>query len=145
MRTGMGDHRVPIYLQEPTAYGTRGDDDTTAAHFRDAAVAAKAAGAAAWTFHQRAGFNLQSQSFASRLGDEVGLANAMQAIRAAIDATAWGADATDETDFYHLPPIQPRMASSSSPTKMSDRTSNEQERDGHVCVRARCGCGVCRA
>jgi hypothetical protein len=90
MRAGMGDRRVPIYLQEPTGYGSRGDDDTTAAHFRDAAVAAKAAGAAAWTFHQRVGFNLQSRSFASRLGDVSDLDNAMRSIRALIDATTWG-------------------------------------------------------
>ncbi len=100
LQAGMGDTHVPIDLQEPTAWGPRGEDDTTAPHFRDAAVAAKAAGAAAWTFHQRAGFNLETRSFASRLEDEPVLLDAMRSIRAAIDAAAWGAAVNEGTGIH---------------------------------------------
>jgi hypothetical protein len=60
----------PIYLQEPTASqqaGARsGRDDTDVEHFRDALRDARAAGAAAWTFHTRKGFRLDERSFTSQ-------------------------------------------------------------------------------
>jgi hypothetical protein len=59
--------KLPVYLQEPTGWGSRSDDDVEGDHFRRAARAAKRAGAAAWTFHQRVGFNLQRESFRSRI------------------------------------------------------------------------------
>lgn len=61
----------PIYLQEPTAYqlaGARsGRDDTDVEHFRTALRDARAAGAAAWTFHTRKGFRLDDRSFTSQM------------------------------------------------------------------------------
>jgi hypothetical protein len=59
----------PVYFQEPTAFGPRPGDDRERAHFTDAAAAAKRAGAAAWTLHQRAGFVLTAGSFRERLQD----------------------------------------------------------------------------
>jgi len=58
---------------------------------------------AAWCVRQRLGFNPQSRSFQSRLGDEVGLSADIQAIRAKIGAQpTWDVNAEDETNFYHL-------------------------------------------
>jgi hypothetical protein len=61
----------PVYLQEPTAYqlaGARpGRDDTDVEHFRSALRDAKAAGAAAWTFHTRKGFRLDDRSFTAQM------------------------------------------------------------------------------
>lgn len=55
---------LPIYLQEPNRF-RRPDDrqlhlDDTTEHYWVAARGAKRAGAAAWTFHTAAGFNLAS-------------------------------------------------------------------------------------
>lgn len=57
---------VPIYLQEPNRFRHPQDRqpylDDTAEHYWVAARGAKRAGAAAWTFHTAAGFNLASTS-----------------------------------------------------------------------------------
>ena len=74
-KTVVGDLKAidkrPIYLQEPTAYqlvGARsGRDDTDVEHFRTALRDARAAGAAAWTFHTRKGFRLDDRSFTSQM------------------------------------------------------------------------------
>jgi RHS repeat-associated protein len=102
VKTGAAPTVLPVYLQEPTGWGTGSHDDQTPGHFTAAAVAAKAAGAAAWTFHQRAGFNLQEASFESRLAGDATLRTELLGTRAAIDAQVWGLDATDEIHFYHL-------------------------------------------
>jgi hypothetical protein len=74
LQAGLGDSRVPIYLQEPIAVATLcpprcapGDWDSGRFRARDAARAAKQAGAAAWTFHTRSTFDLASISFVERL------------------------------------------------------------------------------
>jgi hypothetical protein len=62
----------PIYLQEPTAFqraGARADDDAAALHFVSAVRAARDAGAAAWVFHTRKGFDLSQRSFQDQLED----------------------------------------------------------------------------
>jgi len=56
---------IPVYLQEENYY-SEGDSSQT---FIDAAVNAKNAGAAGWTFHQTAGFDLKnSKSLREQLG-----------------------------------------------------------------------------
>ena len=55
---------LPIYLQEPNRFPRPGDRqpnlDDTPAHYWQAAQAARQAGAAAWTFHTAASFDLSS-------------------------------------------------------------------------------------
>jgi hypothetical protein len=80
----------PVYLQEPAKY-----TDTpgiTADNFITAVANAKAAGAAAWTFHTLAAKDLNGQSMTSNLaGIEVDFLNRF---RSYVDATAWGIQAT---------------------------------------------------
>ena len=102
IRSALGANPLPIYLGEPTAFGSRTNDDQTATHHRLAAAAAKQAGVAAWTFHQRAGFNLANESFRTRLTTSTVAATEATAVRTAIDAATWGLNPADETDFYHL-------------------------------------------
>lgn len=75
-----GPGRLPVYLQEPTGWGSRSDDDTEAEHFRRAARAARQAGAAAWTFHQRVGFNLQRESFKARIARDPAMKTALESL-----------------------------------------------------------------
>ena len=74
--TGLLAGNKPVYLQEPQAWdsglticnipdSSRGD--RVPGHFRTAARTAKAAGAAAWTFHTRQGFDLRNTSLKSRI------------------------------------------------------------------------------
>lgn len=70
---------LPVYLQEPQAWnsglricerteGVNRESDGTPDHFRAAVANAKSAGAAAWTFHTRQSFRLDSGgSFRSRI------------------------------------------------------------------------------
>ncbi len=80
LRSGVEHRRIPLYFQEPE----RWDHAPTAAHFAGAAAAARRHGAAAWTFHTRAGFDLSSATFRSRLDrSELG---ALRAVRGRIGA-----------------------------------------------------------
>jgi hypothetical protein len=96
LRQGMAGAGIAIYFQEPTAWGRdRSSDDRTPAHFTAAVRHAKAAGAAAWTFHQRAGFDLSRRSFLEQLADgaapEADPVSVLRALRPAADGTSWGA------------------------------------------------------
>jgi hypothetical protein len=71
---------LPLYFQEPTAWGTRSDDDEVVAHFLEAAGSAERAGAAAWTFHQRVGFNLERESFRTRLGRDAPMKHLLESL-----------------------------------------------------------------
>lgn len=64
LRNASGASR-PSYLQEPQKYCP--GSGLTGANFSTAVQNAKAAGAAAWTFHTEAGFDLKSSSFMSQL------------------------------------------------------------------------------
>ena len=62
----------PVYLQEPMPWtaicpGQIRDEDS--GHFLAAVKNARAAGAAAWTFHTRLGFDLRTQSLVSKLAE----------------------------------------------------------------------------
>jgi regulator of extracellular matrix RemA (YlzA/DUF370 family) len=68
----------PVYLQEPQAWnsgldvcgkieGKTLDADGNVAHFRRAVEKARAAGAAAWTFHTRQGFRLHDGTLRARI------------------------------------------------------------------------------
>lgn len=72
--------KLPVYLQEPTGWGSRSGDDVYADHFRRAVRAARRAGAAAWTFHQRVGFNLQSESFRARVERDASLKSTIESL-----------------------------------------------------------------
>jgi hypothetical protein len=55
----------PFYLQEPLRFDKRGDGydpDLTQTDYQNAAKAARQCGAAAWTFHSKAGFHLAGAS-----------------------------------------------------------------------------------
>jgi hypothetical protein len=80
-RRGAAPAVLPIYLQEPTGWGYRGGDDTTSGRFAAAAEAARQAGAAAWTFHQRVGFNLQRESFQDRIARDAALKKELEGLR----------------------------------------------------------------
>jgi hypothetical protein len=78
VKSTLGAAVQPIYLQEPTPASSRcgrADHDQDASHFVEAARQAKAAGAAAWTFHTRLGFALREQALTQQLQDA---ANASQ-------------------------------------------------------------------
>jgi hypothetical protein len=62
--------RQPVYLQEPMPATTACEGqavDREMSHFIGAADAAKASGAAAWTFHTRTAFDLSRQSLVEKL------------------------------------------------------------------------------
>jgi hypothetical protein len=72
VRSTLGDVAQPVYLQEPTpgsAHCPAADFDGDATHFLDAMTHAKAAGAAAWTFHTRLGFALRERTLVEKLND----------------------------------------------------------------------------
>jgi len=72
VRGSLGPSVQPVYLQEPTAWGSvcpRQDNDPDPAHFTAALANARAAGAAAWTLHTRVTFDLKSRSLVSKLND----------------------------------------------------------------------------
>jgi hypothetical protein len=74
VRRSLGGAVQPIYLQEPMPWGAvcpRQDHDSDPAHFAAALANARAAGAAAWTLHTRATFDLKSESLVSKLNDTV--------------------------------------------------------------------------
>jgi hypothetical protein len=70
----------PVYLQEPTGWGSRSDDDRDEGHFRSAVRAARRAGAAAWVFHQRVGFNLQGESFRVRISRDEAMKRTLESL-----------------------------------------------------------------
>lgn len=74
--------RLPVYFQEPE----RWDHAPVSAHFTEAAVSARQHGAAAWTFHTRAGFDLRRATFSSRL--ERTETRVLRGLRPRLDATA---------------------------------------------------------
>jgi hypothetical protein len=74
LKRGLGPSERPIYLQEPVPVATLcpprcepRDWDHAPLHAREAAAAAKRAGAAAWTFHTRSTFDLADRTFRARL------------------------------------------------------------------------------
>jgi hypothetical protein len=78
VRSALGGAMQPVYLQEPFPASSncgRTDHDSDSAHFIEAMRHAKAAGAAAWTFHTRLGFALRDQPLTQQLQDA---ANASQ-------------------------------------------------------------------
>jgi RHS repeat-associated protein len=104
----------PVYLQEPQAWdsglticntpdSSRGD--RVPGHFRTAARTAKAAGAAAWTFHTRQGFDLRNTSLKSRIqADAVERellegTPAVPSLAAEVSATPWPVGVTLTVDL----------------------------------------------
>ena len=72
VKATLGGAVQPIYLQEPmpaSARCGRADHDRDPSHFLEALNSAKAAGAAAWTFHSRLGFALRDQPLTQQLQD----------------------------------------------------------------------------
>ena len=70
--SGLGQHPKPVYFQEPESFDAGPacqpkSFDADLAHAREAIAAARAAGAAAWTFHTRAGFDLSRSSLFEQL------------------------------------------------------------------------------
>jgi hypothetical protein len=70
VKAALGGTVQPVYLQEPTPAsaqcpGQQHDGDPS--HFVEAMKQARAAGAAAWTFHTRLGFALREQTLLQRL------------------------------------------------------------------------------
>jgi hypothetical protein len=66
----LGSTVQPVYLQEPTPVSSQCSGqphDGDPSHFLEAMKQAKAAGAAAWTFHTRLGFALREQTLVQRL------------------------------------------------------------------------------
>ncbi len=103
LKAGAAPAVLPVYLQEPTAWGTRAWDDLTPGRHRASAVAAKRAGAAAWTFHQRVGFDLTTESFRARLERAGALRAEVEAVVPAVAGEGWGvATVADEVTYYHL-------------------------------------------
>lgn len=77
----------PVYLQEPAKYTD--NPGITADNFITAVTNAKAAGAAAWTFHTLAAKDLNGRYMQDNLAPiEIDFLNRF---RSAMDATAWGA------------------------------------------------------
>jgi hypothetical protein len=70
--------RPPIYLQEPQ----RWQNDPNAVHFGEAARRARSAGAAAWTFHTRTGFNVAGTSLLARLEKDPAQKRALEQLHA---------------------------------------------------------------
>jgi RHS repeat-associated protein len=92
----MGASVAPIYLEEPTPFSGFPDcapngADSTPGHARQAVAAAKAAGAAAWTFHTRTAFRLSDGNYRSKLESLPGEREELEALRGAADAATWGA------------------------------------------------------
>ena len=89
----------PVYLQEPTRFSadgeTRPDSDSRHGSYGRAAALAKAAGAAAWTFHTPAGFALDSPTPLEAKDGAAGLLqegerSVLDSLRAQVDSVAWG-------------------------------------------------------
>ena len=80
--------KVPIYYQEPQKF----EDEPNPVGFEAAAQAARRHGAAAWTFHTSAGYNLQPAgvTFRGRL-TAARVASAVERVGAALDGTTAGA------------------------------------------------------
>jgi hypothetical protein len=77
----------PVYLGEPGRW--RPGSSLTAEDLITAARAAKKAGAAAWTFHSEAGFDLDHSSYVSRLDPKVeGLF--LDSLSSVMQVTPWG-------------------------------------------------------
>ena len=112
--TGLLAGNKPVYLQEPQAWDSgltfcnvpdsaRGD--RVPGHFRTAARTAKAAGAAAWTFHTRQGFDLRNTSLKSRIqADAVERellegTPAVPSLAAEVSATSWPVGVTLTVDL----------------------------------------------
>jgi hypothetical protein len=78
--------RVPIYLQEPSQWQ---QDAANPAHFTAAIKNARAAGAAAWTFHTRSGYILGgSHSFKANIEADPAQRDVILGLRAAADSGA---------------------------------------------------------
>jgi len=95
IRSGLNPSIKPIYYQEPMPFdrgcqnSTQLDSDLS--HASAAIAAAKKAGAAAWTFHTRYGFDLSGTSLFAAL--PAAHRTAIQNLRAVADANPWGAAA----------------------------------------------------
>jgi len=84
----------PIYLQEPQRWVP--GSSLTSANFITAVTKAKSAGAAAWTFHTEAGFDLSSGSIQSQLsGTEANFLNSLSGSLGSSFAPTWLATTGD--------------------------------------------------
>ena len=94
-RTGMGPPYRPIYLQEPMPFSTVNDctgspkDDSTNHHF-DAALKAKAEGAAAWTFHTRTTMDLATDSYVEKLDTLLSEEEIVEDLKLGLKTQEWG-------------------------------------------------------
>jgi hypothetical protein len=91
----MGRPPRPVYFQEPTPFSDfPGCDiqlnDEAPTHARQAAAAAKASGAAAWTFHTRIPFALHDGSYVAKLRNRGSERAELEALAKAVDAVEWG-------------------------------------------------------
>lgn len=83
--------KKPVYLGEPAVM----EDGLTALEFIAAVTNAKKGGAAAWTFHTRAGFDLSSRSIRDALTEQE--REFVRRFRKPLHATAWGSPSVGKT------------------------------------------------
>lgn len=91
---GMSGQRLPVYFQEPMPFSQfgacGGQADPTRGHAKQAAVDAKAHGAAAWSFHTRTPFKLDALGYRALLDSIPDERTEIESLRGAVDATGWG-------------------------------------------------------
>jgi hypothetical protein len=95
---------LPVYLQEPAKFedGPLGNGNWASGQWNGlaAVAAAKAAGAAAWTFHTSAGYQMNDAGLMYHLTHDPGWAaeiNFLTNLQGTLNATNWGAPATGQT------------------------------------------------